>query len=218
MATTNGTAAILRAASTGVPVLVACARNAHSALSAALSRGRRIGILCSGRKGRPAWDDTLCAGLMTAYLTERFSDIRLADSARLAHLAWLSSKDFKMSLMSADHAIFLDKIGYGDDIAFAGEIDVTHVVPELHELPYGDGMRAVLRLAARSEQTPFSDSPSTPALRDVERSKNPRHNVVAPAVWQDEGLFRHLFNTGAENVFFAGEKYRKPRKRKLIKN
>jgi len=46
MATTNGTVAMLKAASTGVPVLVACARNAFAAIDAALTRGRRIGIFC----------------------------------------------------------------------------------------------------------------------------------------------------------------------------
>ena len=95
MATTNGTVAMLKAASTGAPVFIACARNAQAVLSAALYRGRRVGLLCSGRKGRPAWDDTLCAGLLVSYLADYFSDIHLADSARLAHLTWMSSKDFK---------------------------------------------------------------------------------------------------------------------------
>ena len=144
MATTNGTVAMLKAASTGVPVLIACARNARFAVSAALSRGNRVGILCSGREGRPAWDDTLCAGLLVAHLVERFPGIKLADSARLALLTWRSSDDFKSSLKSAEHAVFLEKVGYGDDIAFAGEIDVTRVVPELCERADGDGVRAVL--------------------------------------------------------------------------
>ena len=217
MATTNGTIAMLKAASTGVPVLAACARNALAALSVALSRGRRIGILCSGRKGRPAWDDTLCAGLLVSHLTERFPGIRLTDSARLAQLTWTNSKDFKSSLMSADHAIFLDKIGYGDDVAFAGAIDVTRAVPELCEFPDGDGMRAVLKLAALDEQTLLSDSRQ--ASHGSERPKKSlRYPVVPAAAWQDGGSFRHLLNNSAENVFFAGEKYRKPRKGKLIKS
>ena len=69
MATTNGTKALLRAAETGVPVFAACIRNASSALGCALSRGSRIGLLCSGRKGRPSWDDTLCAGLLLGGVT-----------------------------------------------------------------------------------------------------------------------------------------------------
>ena len=221
MATTNGTVAMLKAASTGVPVLIACARNARSVLSVALSRGHRIGIFCSGRKGRPAWDDTLCAGLLIAHLAERFPDIRLADNARLALLTWKSSKDFKSSLKSADHAVFLEKIGYGDDVVFAGETDVTRVVPELCELPDGDGMRAVLKPAELDEQTSFPDNRTLPVSRGSERPGSTRYPVVSLAARQDGVLTRHLLNTysSVENVFFAGEKkYRKRRKSKFVKS
>ncbi|MDR2529162.1 MAG: 2-phosphosulfolactate phosphatase [Synergistaceae bacterium] len=146
MATTNGTKAILKAASTGAPVFAACARNAPAALGAALARGNRVGILCSGREERPSWDDALCAGLLIACLKEYFPEIRLTDGARLAHLTWLTSKDFKSSLRSADHAVFLEKIGYGGDLDFAAEIGVTHVVPELRETS-SDSPRVVLRRA-----------------------------------------------------------------------
>jgi 2-phosphosulfolactate phosphatase len=153
MATTNGTKAISKAASTGTPVLVACARNASAALDLALTftliKGRRVGIFCSGRKGRPAWDDTLCAGLLIALLKERFPDARLADGSRLALLAWSESEDLRSSLKVADHAVFLEEIGFGDDIAFAAEINAVRVVPELHALPDGNDeqmeKRAVLR-------------------------------------------------------------------------
>jgi 2-phosphosulfolactate phosphatase len=153
MATTNGTKALLKAASTGTPVLVACARNAFYALDLALSKGSRVGIFCSGRKGRPAWDDTLCAGLLIGRLAEYFPDpgIRLADSARLALLTWQSAGNFAASLRSADHAVFLEKIGFGADIVFAAEADAARAVPELHELPDGEGMRAVLREGLRGE-------------------------------------------------------------------
>ena len=70
-------------------------------------------------------------------MKENCSDTRLADGARLAHLAWLASKDFRVSLRSADHAVFLEKNGFGGDLDFAAEIGVTHVVPELHDMPGG---------------------------------------------------------------------------------
>jgi len=145
MATTNGTVAMLKAASTGAPVLIACARNADAAVAEAIIRGPRVGILCSGRQGRPAWDDTLCAGLLVSNLVDRFPDISLTDGARLALLVWRGGEDFKQSLKSAEHAVFLEKIGYGDDVSFAGEINVTRVVPELYGIPDEDGVRAVLK-------------------------------------------------------------------------
>ncbi|MDR1979641.1 MAG: 2-phosphosulfolactate phosphatase [Synergistaceae bacterium] len=222
MATTNGTKAMLKAASTGTPVLVACARNAFAVLDAALSKGYRIGIFCSGRKGRPSWDDTLCAGLLVAYLTEHFPDTRLADGARLAHLAWRGSKDFKSSLKTADHAIFLEKVGYGGDVAFAAEIDAVRVVPELHELlaekengkENEKEMRAVLRLAPSTEKSFVLDDRPLPSpsgldtgttsfgvFADPERD---RTQSPVSAVWREE--------LGVGEVFFAGETYRKQRK------
>ncbi|MDR1873407.1 MAG: 2-phosphosulfolactate phosphatase [Synergistaceae bacterium] len=145
MATTNGTKALLKAAVTGAPVLVACARNVVAALDRALTKGRRIGIFCSGREGRPAWDDTLCAGLMVSCLAERFSGMHLADGARLALLAYQGARDFRASLETADHALFLKQIGFEDDIACAAEIDVAQSVPGLHEIPGEDGPMACLR-------------------------------------------------------------------------
>ena len=150
MATTNGTGALLDAASTGAPVVVACARNATAALDHALSLGSRIGILCAGRKRRPAWDDTLCAGLILDELKKRAPGLLLADSARLALLSWQTCGGLHASMATADHAVFLDKIGYGPDIAFACQQDAASVAPVLHEEPEGDGMRAVLRNAAGS--------------------------------------------------------------------
>lgn len=203
MATTNGTKALLKAASTGVPVLAACIRNASAALDCALSRGSRIGILCSGRKGRPAWDDTLCAGLLLSLLQRRHPDLRLADSARLALLTWQSSRDLQASLAGADHAVFLNRIGYGADVAFACAPDAADVVPELHELPDGDGMRAVLRRAPedavrRPRGTP-SRTGSVPALPPkAERPQADSHRF-APLLQYAHGDADHLFLGGSRH-------------------
>ena len=163
MATTNGTGALLSAAATGVPVVVACARNATAALNCALSLGSRIGILCAGRKRRPAWDDTICAGVILDELTRRAPDLLLADSARLALLTWRTSGDKLLSsVQTADHAVFLNKIGYGPDVAFACEVDAASVAPMLHEEPQEGEMRAVLRNAG-SVPRPAPEPPSPPS-------------------------------------------------------
>jgi hypothetical protein len=206
---------MLKAASTGTPVFVACARNAFAALDAALSKGRRIGIFCSGRKGRPSWDDTLCAGLLVAHLIEHFPDARLADSARLAHLASKSSKDFKASLETADHAVFLEKIGYGKDVAFAAEVDAVRVVPELFERPEEKEMRAVLRLGTsmplsldnRSLLGPLGLEAEVPLSTEPEKVPGQRQ---IPVAWGEE--------SSVEEVFFAGESYRKQRRSKTRKS
>ncbi|GHS92770.1 hypothetical protein AGMMS50276_01420 [Synergistales bacterium] len=213
MATTNGTKALLKAASTGRPVFAACARNAFAALNTALSRGSRIGIFCSGRKGRPAWDDTLCAGLFISRLKDYFPETRCSDSARLALLAWrgasenalpgnasvsvasVESSRFEYSVRTADHAVFLKKIGFGDDIAFASRVDATDVVPELHEQPEGDGMRAVMRPSHGEAhailQKDLLDSPA----------------VIKPRAAPLEGKLSD--NQDGSYVFFAGKEYEK---------
>lgn len=214
MATTNGTAAMLKAASTGTPVLAVCARNAFAALDAALSIGRRIGIFCAGRRGRPAWDDTLCAGALVSLLTENFSDAHLADSARLALLTRQASGDFLASLRRADHAIFLEKIGYGDDVAFAGELDVAMTVPELHEIPDSEGMRAVLRggvanrepLVLKRNRTNLKNPSLASGVKDAR--DEPQTSIH---------LQPEVFSPDADHVFFAGTGYRKLRQAKQKK-
>lgn len=208
MATTNGTKAILKAASTGTPVLVASARNASAVLDLALSKGRRIGIFCSGRKGRPAWDDTLCAGLLTSCLADVFPDIHLADSARLACLTWRSSGDFRSSLRSADHAVFLDRIGFGNDISAAAEIDVARVVPELHEIPDGGGMLPCLRQGLKSPDA-FASEFGAHLQAALARPRDP---LPLPAAGT-EGIWREIVHSGSDDdpvhVFFGGKDFRK---------
>jgi 2-phosphosulfolactate phosphatase len=265
MATTNGTRAFLKAASMGVPVLAVCARNAFAALDLALSKGRRVGIFCSGRKGRPAWDDTLCAGLLVARLKEYLPEIRLADSARLAWLSWrsagaasaplgvesprvaghsallekiglgketaiapreyfpearvtdgvrfaaargsaasfalvrLEAAHFEASLRTADHATFLEKIGFGADIAFAAEVDVVESVPELHEIPDGDDIRVVLREGRLTERRLALQNASPP---EEDRAKFASEQFFAPT----EPQVAHL---DAPYVFFAGKEHEK---------
>jgi phosphosulfolactate phosphohydrolase-like enzyme len=230
MSTTNGTKALLKAASMGVPVLAACARNAFYALDLALSKGQRVGILCSGRKGRPAWDDTLCAGLLIARLTENFPDARLADSARLALLAWKNAKNFVSSLRTADHAVFLDKIGFGRDVVFAAEVDAARTVPELHELPDGEGMRAVLREGLHGEIPLVLQSPPLPSHLPSHLPSSISASSISAKVpaklslpEQPPGPEGDLFSRAAEihaakavasHVFFAGDLYEKrPRRR-----
>jgi 2-phosphosulfolactate phosphatase len=216
MATTNGTKALLKAASTGTPVLVVCARNAFYALDLALSKGSRVGIFCAGRKGRPAWDDTLCAGLLASRLAENFPDVRLADSARLALLTWQNAKNFRSSLRTADHAVFLDRIGFGRDISFAAEIDVARTVPELHELPDGEGMRAVLREGLLDESPLVLQGPPPPV--NVNLSFEPRPAPEQPPKPEDDLFSRvaefHAAKAAASHVFFAGNLHGKRRRRK----
>ena len=136
IATTNGTKAILKAVATGAAVYIVCARNALYALDKALTQGRHIGILCAGRLGRPAVDDTICAGLIIEKLCSFLPGCVISDGAVIALNAWKNSTgSFEHNIRSAVHAKFLEKIGFSGDISYACKQDCSAYVPEVKEVP-----------------------------------------------------------------------------------
>lgn len=132
MTTTNGTRALLAAASTGAPVLIASARNAFAAVDVASSLGSSIGILCAGRLGRASLDDSACAGALVEIALERKQETRLTDGARIAHSVWRSyGKDMREALRDASHTYLLSELGFDDDIHLACQFGATAFVPKL---------------------------------------------------------------------------------------
>ena len=131
MSTTNGTAALCQAASSGVPVLAASLRNYSACLDYALKIGERVGLLCSGRKCRPSWEDTLCAGAILEEFAER-GEIYMSDSAKIALDIWRNREsDFLECIMKSNHAQYLSQIGFDEDIIFCCNLDASTVVPML---------------------------------------------------------------------------------------
>lgn len=146
MSTTNGTGALLEAESSGCPVMAVSFRNYSACLDYALTIGTRIGILCSGRKHRPSWEDTLCAGAVVEGLL-RHGEVIMSDSARIALTLWQNSgSDTESCVRKSNHAQYLTQIGYSNDISFACEIDASTVVPMLA----GNEERTVLRAVSGS--------------------------------------------------------------------
>lgn len=146
MSTTNGTSALLAAESSGSPVIAACFRNYSACLDHALTLGKRIAVLCSGRKHRPSWEDTLCAGAVIEDLL-RHGETLMSDSARIALTLWQNrGNDTESFVRNSTHAQYLSQIGYSDDISFACETDSSTVVPMLAE----NEQRTVLRSVSGS--------------------------------------------------------------------
>ena len=133
MSTTNGTVALNEAASSGSPVIAVSFRNYSACLDYALKIGRRIGLLCSGRKRRPSWEDTLCAGAILDELSSRSNgELAMSDSAKIALNLWENRNDDLLEFVrKSEHAIYLEHIGYKKDLAFACELDASTVVPML---------------------------------------------------------------------------------------
>ena len=131
MSTTNGTVALTQAASTGSPVLAASFRNYAAVLDYALTLGHRVGLLCSGRKRRPSWEDTVCAGAVIEELNSR-GELLMTDSAKISLSMWQNrGDDLTAYVKKSEHAVYLEQIGYNDDIYFSCLPNVSTVVPML---------------------------------------------------------------------------------------
>lgn len=93
-------------------------------------------IVCSGRGGQPAYDDTICAG----YLVERL--LALADSggiqmeqregariARACATAALATRTTRDALAASDAAQAIERVELADDLAWCADVDAATVVP-----------------------------------------------------------------------------------------
>jgi 2-phosphosulfolactate phosphatase len=166
-ATTNGTRA-LRACEGGRAVLAGALRNARavSALAYLLATWGRaragdshphdassgapaeaatleahpdVHIVCAGRDGRAAYDDTLCAGYLTRAIIERAaavggSSIALGDRAHIA-LAVVEEAErsgpLRTALATSAAARALDRIGLTADLDWCAATDTTELVPRV---------------------------------------------------------------------------------------
>jgi 2-phosphosulfolactate phosphatase len=122
LSTTNGTRAILAAASRCEDVVIGSLLNLGAVVSRARAADDDVVILCAGFKGAFALDDAYCAGRIVERLGGDGTDAALA--------AALVARSFP------DAATGLNARTYGppgleDDIAFCAQEDVVDVVPRL---------------------------------------------------------------------------------------
>jgi 2-phosphosulfolactate phosphatase len=131
--TSNGTGAILTAASGCRRVIVACARNASAAVKAAAELGERIGFVPSGRNGEFSLEDTACAGMLvekSAELAkERGNTAEFTDGAKASMTLWHSGGALEEICRESEHGRILRSIGFERDIEFCAETDKCGAVP-----------------------------------------------------------------------------------------
>ncbi len=128
--TTNGTRALLRAAS-AQRILIAAFVN-YSAVCELLRQEKRpVYIICAGTDGEVTLEDTLLAGALVENLADP-ARIRLNDGARIAwdcfetHGRCLRGA-LELSLGGAN----LKQLGYDEDIRDSAQVDTFHLVPEV---------------------------------------------------------------------------------------
>ena len=120
LSTTNGTRAILAAASQCGEVLLGSLLNLGAVVRAAHDHGDDVAIICAGIKGAFALDDAYCAGRIVHLLGAERSDAAIA--AELVANAYPDAAD-------GLNARTYGPAGLEEDIAFCARVDVLDVVP-----------------------------------------------------------------------------------------
>ncbi|NLG78855.1 MAG: 2-phosphosulfolactate phosphatase [Firmicutes bacterium] len=131
MTTTNGTGAI-RAVKAADDVIVGSCWNLSAACERAVSLGKDILIVCAGEGRRFALEDAVCAGMMC----ERIASMVEADESdgciAARRLYAVFRDNIQAALAGSEHARYLARIGFSDDVAAAAQVDRVGVVPVLH--------------------------------------------------------------------------------------
>ncbi len=143
--TTNGTAAIERAAGADALVTAAFVNAGAVARSLLESGARQLIIICAGTRGAFSLDDALCAGHLIARLQKAHAGVELTDSALAARLLYEGQRDDLLSaLLECAHGKVLQSLGLREDIELALSVDSIDLIPVR---TWRDG-RGVLQAAA----------------------------------------------------------------------
>ena len=126
----NGSTIAAALAATGVTVIGVSLRNASAA--AAWVGDRRVAVVAAGERWedgslRPAVEDLWGAGAFLAALT----DDRCSVEARSALVAYENAGDLDLGLQECVSGRELIGRGFADDVAVAGQVDSSSVVPVL---------------------------------------------------------------------------------------
>jgi 2-phosphosulfolactate phosphatase len=132
--TTNGTAAIAKAAA-AQRLWLAALLNARALAHKLLQEDvRDLAILCSGTMGEPSLDDILTAGALLYHLNGANS-LDLNDSAVIALRLYESYAPLSMSqaLKLAAHGQKLIRFNHGDDVEYCARENISKTVPWLNK-------------------------------------------------------------------------------------
>jgi 2-phosphosulfolactate phosphatase len=124
LSTTNGTRALVTAASRCDRVLAACLLNLEAVVRAARDEGEDVAIFCAGVEGEFAMDDAYCAGRIAERLGGDSTDAAEA-AVRLAR----SFPDPEAGLRASQSARNLVGAGLDGDVRWCARESVLETVP-----------------------------------------------------------------------------------------
>jgi len=99
----------------------------------AKKNGLDILLLCSGEKGKTAYDDVYAAGFAVNILMQKKDDIILSDSALIALNNAKTESSICEALKKSTSYMSMEKAGLGDDLKICCLPDLYEITGKLHE-------------------------------------------------------------------------------------
>lgn len=152
---TNGAQAMVKARY--ARELFVCAFVNVSTVAGALRQNPRdFTVICAGNNGILSMEDSVCAGMLIAKVTDNAPfDVELADGAQAARALFKTyGRGILKMIKTSDHGRYLQSIGFGDDLKTCAGVDTMPVLPQL------DGN--VIRLKREPAAKEPTDQPVTP--------------------------------------------------------
>ena len=131
LTTTNGTKAF-HLVSSGKEILAGSFFNIGAIAQICIELGRDLLIFPSGDKGSFSLEDSICGGMLIELIAKKGKkSISLTDASNSAQILYQRFKDNLLeAFYLSHHAKELIKRGFGDDLVYCAQIDMTDIVPE----------------------------------------------------------------------------------------
>jgi len=134
LTTTNGTKAF-HLVSQGREILVGSFLNIEVLAQRCLELNRDLLIFPSGDEGNFSLEDNICGGMLIDLIAHKGENpIFLTDSS---HCAQILYQRFKANILEAfrlsHHGKELIKRGFGEDLVYCAQMDITNIVPEFKD-------------------------------------------------------------------------------------
>ena len=132
LTTSNGTRALLTARAARSAAVLGLV-NLRAVARWVLEQGGDLQIICGGKSGGLALEDTVCGGLLIGRLREAGAELALADPARAAELlADRFRGDIGRVLEESEWARTVGRLGHREDLETCARLDAFDVAPRFH--------------------------------------------------------------------------------------
>jgi len=131
LTTTNGTRAF-HLVSSGKEILVGSFLNIGAVAHRCIELGRDLLIFPSGDEGSFSLEDSICGGMLIERITKKWKKpISLTDASECAKILYQGFEDnLSDAFLLSHHGKELIRHGFGDDLLYCAQIDMTDIVPE----------------------------------------------------------------------------------------